>query len=121
MKKKDIILIGAILIVAILLLGIWALTREEGAYVAVRVDGEEVARYNLAEDGEYMLNGGTNVLRIEDGEAYMVEANCPALGSTRCTNQGRIRYTHQSIYCEYNNVFVVVYGSEKADVEIVVG
>ena len=120
MKKRDIILISAILITALLLLGIWALTREKGAFVIVRVEGEEVARYNIAEDGEYILNGGTNILRIENGEAYMVEANCPALGSTRCTNQGRIKYTHQSIYCEYNNVFVVVYGAEKSDVEIVV-
>jgi hypothetical protein len=119
MKKRDLILIVAILAIGLILLAVLELAKEEGAYVVVTVSGKEVARYSLAEDGEYELNGGTNILKIENGEAYMVWADCPALGSTRCTHQGRISKTTESIYCEYNNVFVIVYGAEDPDVELV--
>ena len=119
MKKRDFILIGVILAVALILFGIIELTKEEGAYVTVRIDGVEVARYQLSVDGEYSLNGGTNVLKIENGEAWMIEANCPTLGDTRCTAQGKISKTREYIYCQPNNVLVTVYGADEADVELI--
>lgn len=115
MKKRDLILIVAILAVALLLLGIVALTRKEGAYVVVRVDGEEVARYSLAEDGEYSLNGGTNILRIEGGQAYLTYADCP---DHLCVKQGRVHSTGEVITCLPNKLTVTVYGAE-SDVELV--
>lgn len=119
MKKRDLILISVILVIGLLAWGVLELAKQEGAYVTVSINGEEVARYSLSKDGEYELNGGTNILKIENGEAYMVWADCPALGSTRCTHQGRISKTTESIYCEYNNVIVIVYGAEDPDVELV--
>ena len=115
MKKRDLILIAAILAVALLLLGIWALTRKDGAYVVVRVDGEEVARYSLAEDGEYSLNGGTNILRIEGGQAYLTYADCP---DHLCVKQGRVHNTGEVITCLPNKLTVTVYGAD-SDVELV--
>ena len=61
MKKRDFILIGAILLVALLLWGAVELAKKDGAYVVVQVDGKQVARYSLSKDGEYELNGGTNI------------------------------------------------------------
>ena len=119
MKKKDFILIGVILSVALILFGAIELSKKEGAYVSVRVNGTEVARYSLSENGEYSLNGGTNILKIENGEAYMKEANCPTLGSTRCTNQGKISRTLETITCQYYNVAVIVYGAEKGEGDLV--
>ena len=119
MKKRDLILIGIILAIAFTSLGIIQLFKKPGAYVVVTVGKEEVARYSLSVDGEYSLNGGTNILKIENGEAWMMEANCPTRGSTRCTAQGKISKTTESITCEPNNVSVVVYGAEKADVDLV--
>ncbi|MBR3687032.1 MAG: NusG domain II-containing protein [Clostridia bacterium] len=119
MKKRDLILIVAILAIGLLSWGALELAKEEGAYVVVTVAGEEVARYSLAEDGEYELNGGTNILKIENGEAYMVWANCPTLGKTRCTHQGKISRTTEKITCRINKLVVTVYGAEDPDVELI--
>ena len=119
MKKSDFILIGVILCVALTLFGVFSLTKEEGAYVTVRIGGNDVAQYSLSKNGEYSLNGGTNILKIENGEAWMIEANCPTLGDTRCTAQGKISKTREFIYCQPNNVLVTVYGGEEADVELI--
>ena len=119
MKKRDFILIGVILVIALLLFGVMELTKKDGAYVVVSVGGTEVARYDLSVDGEYSLNGGTNILKIENGEAWMKEADCPTLGNTRCTHQGKISKTRESIWCQPNNVLVTVYGAEEADVDLI--
>lgn len=119
MKKKDLILIGIVLAIALLSLGILQLFKEEGAYVTVSIGGVEVANYSLSIDGEFALNGGTNILKIENGEAWMIEANCPTRGSTRCTAQGKISQTTESITCEPNKLTVVVHGGQMPDVELV--
>ena len=126
MKKRDFILIGAILLVALLLWGAVELAKKDGAYVVVQVNGKQVARYSLSKDGEYELNGGTNILKIENGEAWMAWADCPTLGSNRCTYKGKISKTLEWIYCEHNKVFVTVEGSngavkDETDVEIEMG
>ena len=79
MKKRDFLLIGSILAVALALLLVVELTRQEGAYVLVRVGGQECGKYYLSESGTYELNGGTNILVIEDGVAYLTDANCPVI------------------------------------------
>ena len=112
MKIRDIILIASILVIALAALLFIELNKEEGAYVIVTVGKEEVARYSLSKDGEYELNGGTNILKIENGEAFMIWANCPTLGSTRCTHQGKISRTSEQIICQINELIVTVYGAE---------
>ena len=119
MKKKDLILIGIILAVALVSLLIVQLLKKDGAYVSVRINEVEVARYSLSVDGEYALNGGTNILKIENGEAWMMEADCPTRGDTRCTAQGKISKTTESITCAPNNIVVIVHGADAAEVEIV--
>ena len=116
MKKRDLILIGAILVVIVVMFAIVTLTKEDGAYVVARVDGNEVAKYSLSENGEYELNGGTNILRIEDGDAYLVSANCP---DHLCVKQGRIDQTGETITCLPNRLTVTVYGTENGDVELI--
>ena len=83
----------------------------------VKVDGKEVARYSLSEDGEYELNGGTNILRIEDGKAYLTDATCP---DHLCVNQGKIDQTGETITCLPNRLTVTVVGAgDETDVELV--
>lgn len=115
MKKNDIILIGAVLLIAIVAALVVSLSGEAGAYVVVRVDGEEVGKYSLSEDGEYSLNGGTNILIIEDGAAYLIEANCP---DHLCIKQGKINKNGQTITCLPNKLTVTVYGEDN-DVDLV--
>ena len=116
MKKRELILIGVILAIALTALGVIQLFKKEGAYVTVRIDGVDVAEYRLDVDGEYVLNGGTNVLKIKNGEAWMIEANCPTMGDTRCTAQPKISKTTEFIYCQPNNVLVTVHNAEMPDV-----
>ena len=115
MKKNDIILIGAVLLIAIITAIVVSLLGGVGAYVVVRVDGEEVGKYSLSEDGEYSLNGGTNILVIENGAAYLIEANCP---DHLCVKQGKINKNGQTITCLPNKLTVTVYGEDN-DVDLV--
>jgi hypothetical protein len=111
MKKRDIILIASILIVAIAFFLIVELTKEEGAGVTVKVDGVKVAEYSLTADGTYPLNGGTNILVIENGKAYLTDANCP---DKLCVHQGKISMTGETITCLPNKLTVTVFGTEQS-------
>lgn len=116
MKKKDFILIGAIVVVIAIAIAVLSLTKKDGAYVVVKVDGNEVARYSLSQDGEYQLNGGTNVLRIEGGKAYLVSANCP---DHLCVKQGKVSKSGETITCLPNRLTVTVYSGEAGEVDLV--
>ena len=111
MKKRDFILIGAIVAVIAIAIAVLSLTKKDGDYVIVRVNGNEVARYSLSQDGEYSLNGGTNILHIEGGEAWLTEADCP---DHLCVKQGKISKTGQVITCLPNKLTVTVYGAEES-------
>lgn len=115
MKRRDFLLIGGILLVALVLFLFLQLGREEGAEVIVRVNGQEQGRYSLSTEGVYELNGGTNVLRIEDGKARMEEANCP---DKYCIHQGSVSRTGETITCLPNKLTVTVSGGDSF-VEIV--
>lgn len=117
MKKKDLILIGAILAIILIVFAVIQLTEKDGAYVVVKVNGEEVAKYSLSENGEYELNGGTNILRIADGKAFLTDADCP---DHLCVNQGKISKSGQTITCLPNRLTVTVYSvDESDDVELI--
>ncbi|MBQ8768527.1 MAG: NusG domain II-containing protein [Oscillospiraceae bacterium] len=116
MKKKDFILIGAIAAVIAIASLVLFLTKKDGDHVIVRVDGNEVAKYSLSQDGEYALNGGTNILRIEGGKAYLVSADCP---DHLCVKQGTISKSGETITCLPNRLTVTVYSAEGNEVELV--
>ena len=111
----DLGIIFGLLILAGVLFFLYFNKGEEGAGVIVRVDGVEMARYSLSDSGRYELNGGTNILVIEDGAAYMLQADCP---DHICVSQGKIRYTGQCITCLPNKLTVTVYGTDQG-VELV--
>jgi hypothetical protein len=111
MKKRDIILIASVLIIAVALFLVVELTKEDGAGVVVKVDGKEVAQYSLEENGTYPLNGGTNILVIENGKAYLSDANCP---DKLCVHQGKISRTGETITCLPNKLTVTVFGAEES-------
>ena len=116
-KKRlaDIAIIAGLLLLAAVLFFLYFNKGEKGAGVIVRVDGVEIARYSLSDSGRYELNGGTNILVIEDGTAYMLEADCP---DHICVSQGKVRYTGQCITCLPNKLTVTVYGTDQG-VELV--
>ena len=114
---RDLILVGALLIAALLVLLVIRnrQERETGtdAVVTVRTaDGDEV--YPLNKDGVFSLNGGTNTLVIEDGEAWVSEANCP---DKVCMGMGKISKNGEFIACLPNQVIIVVEGGEESPVD----
>ncbi len=103
----DIILIASVLLVVLSVFIVVSLTREDGTAVRVSVDGVTVAEYSLSSDGEYSLNGGTNILVIEGGRAYMKYADCP---DGLCKNQGKVYRSGERIVCLPNRVMVEIIG-----------
>ena len=115
-KLKELLIIVGILVVAFGSFLLIELTKEEGAAVLVKIDGKEVATYSLEIDGEYELNGGTNILCIENHEAYLVDANCP---DHLCVKQGKISKNGETITCLPNKLTITVTGAQDSSVELV--
>ena len=114
--RLDIIVIAAILLASLSLLLILNLTKKEGSIAVVEVDGQVVAEYPLYMDGIFPLNGGTNVLVIEDGTAYLSYSSCP---DHTCENIGKIRYVGETIVCLPNKVTVTINGNAEGGVDLV--
>lgn len=73
--------------------------------VIVKIEGAIQDTYNLSEEGEYEINGGTNVLLIRNGKASMLEADCP---DQLCVHQKPIALNRESIICLPNKVVVEI-------------
>lgn len=116
MKIKDILVIAGILVVAVVFLFVIELTKEDGSSVVVRIDGKEVATYSLAIDKEYELNGGTNILCIKNGEAYLIDASCP---DHLCVKQGKISKNGETITCLPYKLTVTVINGDDPSVELI--
>ena len=113
---RDILLIGALLVIVLTVLLVLTFTREKGAYVEVSKDGTLIATYPLDIPREVSLNNGTNILVIEGGVAYLSYANCP---DHTCVNTGKISYNGQSIVCLPNRITVKVVSSAGGGVDFV--
>ena len=108
MKKKDFMLGGGILAVALALLLVMKVTGSEaGNRIQVTVDGEVYGTYSLTENQVIEVKEGDfyNRIRIEDGKAYMEEANCP---DGYCERQGKISGGAQTIVCLPHKLVVEV-------------
>ena len=114
--RIDIIVIASLLLLSLLVMLVVQLTRVEGAVLEVKVDGKTVGEYPLALDSVYELNGGTNVLTVKDGVAYMSYSNCP---DHICENKGKIKYVGQTITCLPNLLTVTVRGESDDAVDFV--
>ena len=109
---RDLIIV-AVLLAAVL--GLFFLMRSRqardtgsGATAVVTVDGKEIGRYPLRKSGTFPLNGGTNILVVENGEAWVSEADCP---DKVCMGMGKISRNGEFIACLPNRLLVVVEGA----------
>ena len=113
MSKRTKIIFNAVLVLTLLSLSLAAYfiidaVKEKGAAVEVSVKGELIAEYPLNVNGEYPLNGGTNILVIENGYAYVKYADCP---KQLCVKTGKIHRTLECIECLHNNITIKVIGN----------
>lgn len=119
MKKADMVLVAVILGIAAISLFMGKVIKKEGNSVTVSVDGVPVAEYSLSEDATYEISGfegGYNTLVIEDGVAYLNEADCP---DKLCVKQGKIKKVGETIVCLPHKVVIEVVGEGKAEVDAV--
>ena len=117
-KKRlaDFILIALLLLLALVCYLLFSGSGSHGSVAVVCVNGEEVARYSLAEEGRYELNGGSNILIIRDGCAWLEDADCP---DRLCIKQGGIEKSGESIVCLPHRVIVTVEGGKAAESDAV--
>ena len=117
MKKKDIILGIGIITVALLMLLFMQINRgEEGDRIQVTLDGKVYGTYSLEKDQVIEIEEGSlyNKIRVEDGKAYMEEANCP---DGYCEEQGKISRHTQTIVCLPHKLLVAVLESDNGKKE----
>ena len=96
--RNDIILVGVILLLALIIFTIFKLNLKNGNKVKVMVDSQEKYCYNFNKDTEVVIKSGnhTNVLVIENGQAYIKSANCP---DKICVAHRKISKTGETIVC----------------------
>lgn len=117
LKKKDWILITVILCVAGLTVLVHTFIGGAGTNrVIVKIEGAIEGIYSLSEDREIELNGGTNLLQIKNGQASMLEADCP---DQLCVHQKPVSLNHESIICLPNKVVVEVESSANREFDAV--
>lgn len=115
--KNDIILAAIVLVIAaggILLLNIF---RTEGAFAVVKIDGAEAERYPLSVNTEVVIETGDNkefknTLVIEDGKAFIRDANCP---DKICEGHNKISYKGETIVCLPHKVVIEIVAEDTAD------
>ena len=117
LKKKDWILIAVILCVAGLTVLVHTFIGGAGANrVIVKIEGAIEGIYSLSEDREVEINGGTNLLKIKNGEASMSWADCP---DQLCVHQKTVSLNRESIICLPNKVVVEVESSGNREFDAV--
>ena len=114
--KIDIIVIASLLILSLTVLLLVGLTRKGGSRIVVTRDGEVIGEYLLDLDGVYTLNGGTNILTVSGGVAYMSYSSCP---DHVCENTGKVRYVGEMIVCLPNRLTLTVEGDGSGGVDFV--
>ena len=117
LKKKDWILITVILCVAGLTVLVHTFIGGAGTNrVIVKIEGAIEGIYSLSEDREVEINGGTNLLKIKNGEASMSWADCP---DQLCVHQKPVSLNRESIICLPNKVVVEVESSGNREFDAV--
>ena len=115
-RRIDIIVIASLLLLSLIILLVINLAKKEGAIARVEISGEIIGEYPLDVNKEYSLNGGTNVLTIKDGVAYMTYSECP---DHTCERVGKIKFVGETIVCLPNKVSVTIISDSDDGVDLV--
>lgn len=111
MKKKDVLLIGSVVILAALF---WLVPRiidmfheDEKLQLRITVAGNEYGTYALEKEQIIEIQD-TNVCEIKNGKVSMISAQCP---DQLCRRQGPIHRQGETIVCLPNKVVLEIKGS----------
>lgn len=112
MKKKDWYLLAGLLLTSGILFLIMGMGKQdEGKQIKITVDGEMIGVYALDEERKIPVHSeeGENLICIENGKAWMEEADCP---DGYCMEQGEISRMKQTIVCLPHKLVVEVIADE---------
>ena len=118
-KKKDFILIGVLLVVALVgLVVTQQLRRGSGASVTITIGGEVYGTYPLDQSKVIEINDekGYNKVVIENGSVHMEDANCP---DQYCVQHAAIHASHETIICLPHELVVEITGGQVSDVDVI--
>ena len=118
MKKRDLILIVALMIISAA--GVLALYRnDQGGAAYVYVGGNLYGRYDLSEVTDIHIdngNGLVNDISISDGKVYMKNATCP---NKLCMKCGAISRNNESICCAPAGILITVRSDEGSEYDAI--
>lgn len=114
--RNDIILAVVIILIAAAGLLLFALNKEDGSFVVIKIDGVITETYPLSENREVSIKTGENdeninILVIKDGKAHIKEADCP---DKICVETRAVSFVGETIVCLPHKVVIEVIG-EKTD------
>lgn len=114
-RRNDIFLLAGIVLMAVVFAVVYFFTRKDGSYAVVLKNGNEIARYSLAEDITVPITDGdtvTNVLVIKDGKAFVSKAICP---DQICVEHSAVSKAGQTIVCLPQELVIKIAASNNAD------
>ena len=109
MKKKDIILIAAVLAISLISLAAIKMTQKDGKEVIVTVEGKEDQIYQIPE------KNGTNVMQIKDGKVTMKKADCK---DQICADHKAIEKSGETIVCLPHKVVIEIRSEDGKEQEL---
>ena len=119
-KKKDMLLVAAVLLIAGIMAVIFYLPDKKGGnMVCVMVDGKEYGRYSLKENKTIEVSDGKgyNRIIIDNGSVYMESADCP---DQYCVRHKAITGQNETIVCLPHKLVVEIYSElNRNDIDIV--
>ena len=108
--RYDIIVFLSLLVLGLSVLLITLKLSPTGECIKITDTSGGTVYLSLNEDRVYTLPDGKNTVVIEDGKAYMRDADCP---DSLCIRMGKINSVGERIICLPNKVIVeVIYENE---------
>ena len=115
-KRNDIILIICVVVAAVICFAAYKLYfHNSGKFVTVIVIGKITASYPIDTDITVTvegINGGKYILKISEGTADMIDADCP---DQTCVKKHSIKYEGETIVCLPHKVVISIDNSANTD------
>ena len=118
-KRNDIIMGAIVLVIALVSLVFFVVTKKEGSMILITVGGEEYQTLELDQNVMLTIDGEGNwhnSVVVEDGYVWMSDADCP---DKLCVKHNKIHYNHETIVCLPHKVVVEIINGETNSVDII--
>lgn len=118
--RYDILLIVGLLVAGLAALGVIRYRADAVDTMVVKVDGEEVIRVPLTNDGRFLVEGSLGEMEIEikDRRVRVIDAPC---GRKICVQTGWIHRPYQTIICMPNHVVIGLTGKGSGELDGITG